>query len=115
RGPSFPHLQGKYIFTDYCSGDFLTFGPGGEVDTLLMTSNSGYSGFGEDLAGEIYVTDVEHGTVKKIVDACPMPDPLVSFDGETLTSTDAMGWQWLLNGVAISGATGQSYVPGANG
>jgi glucose/arabinose dehydrogenase len=115
RGSSFPHLYGKYIFTDYCSGDFLTFGENNEVDTLLLTSNNGYSGFGEDLQGELYVTDVEHGTVKKIVDACPMPDPVVTFDGTTLSSTPAPSWQWLLNGTPVQGATGQSYVPQENG
>ena len=115
RGPSFPHLYGKYIFTDYCNGDFLTFGENYDVDTLLLSSNQGYSAFGEDMAGELYVTDVEHNTVKKIVDACPMPDPVIDFDGETLTSPAASGYQWLLNGVTVSGATGQSYVPQANG
>ena len=115
RGPSFPHLYGKYMFTDYCNGDFLTFGANNDVDTLLMTSNFGYSAFGEDMAGEMYITDVENNNVKKIVDACPMPDPVISFDGQTLTSTIANGWQWVLNGSAITGATAQSYVPQANG
>ena len=115
RGPSFPHLYGKYIFTDYCNGDFLTFGNNYDVDTLLLSTNTGYSAFGQDVAGEMYVSDVEHGTVKKIVDACPMPDPVISFDGQTLTSSVANGWQWLLDGVAVNGATGQNYVPLANG
>ncbi|HQV39942.1 MAG: PQQ-dependent sugar dehydrogenase [Flavobacteriales bacterium] len=115
RGPSFPHLYGKYIFTDYCNGDFLTFGENYDLDTLLLTSNFGYAAFGEDSAGEMYVADVENNNVKKIVDPCPMPDPVISFDGETLTSTAAIGWQWVLNGFAVSGATGQSYVPQANG
>ncbi len=115
RGPSFPHLYGKYIFTDYCNGDFLTFGDNYDVDTLLMTSNFGYSAFGEDIAGEMYIADVENNNVKKIVDACPMPDPVISFDGETLTSTSANSWQWVLNGFAITGANGQSFVPQADG
>lgn len=115
RGAEFPHLYGKYIFTDYCSGDFLTFGANNDVDTLLMTGNSGYSGFGEGFDGELYVTDVDHGTVKRIVDACPMADPVATFDGTALTSTAANSWQWLLNGQPINGATGQNYVPTENG
>ncbi len=115
RGPSFPYLQGKYIFTDYCSGDFLTFGANYTVDTLLMTTNSGYASFGEDVAGELYVVDVDHGTVKKIVDACPMPAPVINFDGTTLSSSAANSWQWILNGVAVPGATGQTFVPLVNG
>lgn len=115
RGPSFPHLYGKYIFTDYCSGDFITFGANYDVDTLLLTTTTGFSGFGEDLAGEVYVANVDNGTVKKIVDACPMPDPVITFNGGILSSTDATGWQWLLNGVAVNGATGQNFSPQVNG
>lgn len=115
RGASFPHLYGKYIFTDYCNGDFLTFGANYDVDTLLMTTNFGYAAFGQDHAGELYVVDHENNNIKKIVDACPMPDPVISYDGETLTSSAANGWQWVLNGFVITGATDQSFVPQANG
>ncbi len=115
RGPAFPHLYGKYIFTDYCSGDFITFGENYALDTLLLSSNNGYSAFGEDHAGELYVTDVEHHTLKKIVDACPMPDPVIAYTGDSLTSSPADNYQWLLNGQPVSGATGQSIVPQANG
>ncbi|MCB0756901.1 MAG: PQQ-dependent sugar dehydrogenase [Flavobacteriales bacterium] len=115
RGSRYPHLQGKYIFTDYCSGDFISFGENYALDTLLMTTNFGNAAIGEDLAGELYVVDHDNGTVKKIVDACPMADPEVTFDGETLTSTTANGWQWLLDGVAIPGATEQSYTPVESG
>lgn len=115
RGSSFPHLYGKYIFTDYCNGDFITFGENYDLDTLLLSSNTGYSAFGEDMNGELYVTDVEHHTLKKIVDACPMPDPVIDFDGDSLTSSEADTYQWLLDGQPISGATGQSYGPQVNG
>lgn len=117
RGSAFPHLYGKYIFTDFCSGDFLTFGPDYAVDTLLLdgNTNAAYSSFAEDVDGELYVTDMAQNKLMKIVDACPMPDPEISFDGETLATTAAGSWQWLLNGVPVVGATGQSYVPLVNG
>lgn len=115
RGTRFPHLFGKYIFTDYCNGDFLSFGENFDVDTLLQTDVYGFSGFGQDAAGELYVTDVEHNLVKKVVDACPMPDPEIDFDGATLTSTAADSWQWYLGGVAITGATGMSFEPVIDG
>jgi glucose/arabinose dehydrogenase len=115
RGPSFPHLYGKYIFTDYCAGDFLTFGEDNEVDTVLMTANYGYSAFGQDIAGELYVSDVEHGTVKKVVDACPMPDPTIDYDGLTLISSPADAYQWFVNGFLIPGATQQTCIPLTNG
>ena len=115
RGPSFPHLYGKYIFTDYCAGDFLSSTAGGQLDTLLMTTTAGYSAFGEDVNGELYVVDVSGGTVKKIVDACPMDDPQITFDGTTLSSTDATTWQWYLDGAIITGATAQNFAPQVNG
>lgn len=115
RGASFPHLYGRYIFTDYCAGDFLSSTPEGQLDTLLMTTTAGYSAFGEDMAGEMYVVDVSGGTVKKIVDACPMDDPQVNFDGTTLYSSDATTWQWYLDGTAVTGATGQTLDPQVDG
>ncbi len=115
RGPSFPHLYGKYIFTDYCAGDFITFGDGFTLDTLLMTNNSGsYSAFGEDQAGELYVTDMSNGKIWKIVDGCPM-DPEITFDGITLTCTPANGYQWYCNGQPVPGATGMTHEPQTNG
>lgn len=115
RGASFPRLYGKYIFTDFCKGDFITFGDGYSLDTLLSSPVNGTSAIGEDVAGELYAVDHEHGTVKKIVDACPMPAPEVSYDGATLTSTAADAWQWFLNGTAIPGATGVFFTPVENG
>ena len=117
RGATFPHLYGHYIFTDYCAGDFLTFADGGtsDVDTLLMTTSAGFSGFGEDVDGEMYVTNILEGQVSKLVDPCPMADPeIVGFDAALFTP-EGQGFQWLLNGVPIPGATEQSYVPAVVG
>lgn len=116
RGPQFPRLYGKYIFTDYCAGDFISFKEGYALDTLLMTSNSGrYSAFGEDVDGELYVTDMTNGRIWKIVDGCPMDDPEITFDGTTLTCSDANGWQWYRNGQPVPGATSMSFVPVTGG
>lgn len=46
----------------------------------------------------------------------PLPEaPVVSFDGITLLSTDAVAYQWYLNGELIPGATDQNLVPEQNG
>jgi hypothetical protein len=42
-------------------------------------------------------------------------DPVISVDGNTLTSNVATGNQWLYNGEEIEGATGQTYVAEATG
>lgn len=113
RGTAWPHLYGHYIFTDYCAGDFITFAAGGmsDVDTLLMTTTAGFSGFGEDVDGEMYVTNILEGQVSKLVDPCPMADPeIVGFDAALFTP-EGQGFQWILNGVPIPGATEQGYLP----
>lgn len=46
----------------------------------------------------------------------PTPDqPFISQNGNLLASSASNGNQWFLNGVAISGATGQFYTPLTNG
>lgn len=117
RGSWYPHHYGHYIFTDYCSGDFLTITDpqNVDVDSMLMTTTQGYAGFGEDLDGQLYVVNQLSGQVKKIYDPCPMADPVITSDGDLLTATEGNSYQWFLNGEAISGATGQTYLAAVSG
>jgi hypothetical protein len=43
------------------------------------------------------------------------PAPVITFDGNTLTSSAPAGNQWYLEGTAIYGATGQTYIPEQSG
>ena len=117
RGSWYPHHYGHYIFTDYCSGDFLTFSDetSTDVDTMLMSGNQGYAGFGEDLDGQLYVVDQLNNLVKKIYDPCPMEDPIMTSDGAVLHAPDGSSFIWYLNGVVISGANSQNYTPTISG
>ncbi len=117
RGQDFPHLYGHYIFTDYCAGDFITFAPGGtsDVDTLLLTSEPGFAGFGEDADGEMYVTNILNGEVSKLVDPCPMADPVIMEMGDHLMAPAGIGYQWVQDGVAIPDAEDQLFYPGTSG
>lgn len=45
----------------------------------------------------------------------PPAAPMITQNGNTLTSTQSSQYQWYLNGVAISGATSQSYSPSQSG
>jgi hypothetical protein len=60
RGAAYPSLQGVYLFGDYCSGRVWTLDrPGGSGDWRMVEAlNDGLqiSSFGEDEAGEVYVT-----------------------------------------------------------
>ena len=44
-----------------------------------------------------------------------VPQPTLSFSGGVLGTDPFAGYQWYLNGVAISGATGQNWTPVHNG
>lgn len=117
RGTTWPHLSGHYIFTDYCAGDFITFAEGGmsDVDTLLLTTIAGFSGFGEDATGELYVTNIQEGEVSKLVDACPMADPTIVEEDDHLVASEGLGYQWLQNGTPIPDAVDQVYFPDVSG
>ncbi len=68
RGAQFPALNGVYLYGDFCSGRIWGMdaaSPGAPV--LLLETRSSLSSFGEDEAGEIYVTDLGRGIVQKLV------------------------------------------------
>jgi glucose/arabinose dehydrogenase len=120
RGAQYPALTGYYIYTDFCLGEFWTISqptPGEYLNEGALTSNtiSGWSGIGEDAAGELYATNLNTGMLYKIVDACPMEQPTITFVDGDLVSSPAAAYQWYLNGQLIDGATDQVYTPVANG
>lgn len=68
RGQEFPSLAGVYLYGDYCSGRMWALdaaNPG--QPRLLLEAGAGLSSFGEDEAGELYVTDLSRGTVRRVV------------------------------------------------
>jgi glucose/arabinose dehydrogenase len=69
RGKSYPALTGAYLFADYCSGTIWglqRIGNSWQRVELLSTSYN-ISSFGEDEAGELYVTDLDRGGVYRVV------------------------------------------------
>ncbi|HWV22841.1 MAG TPA: PQQ-dependent sugar dehydrogenase [Thermomicrobiales bacterium] len=72
RGEDVPGLDGVYLFGDYCSG--LLWGGGQDangdwVKSAPIESGFGISSFGEDSAGNVYVTDLNGGGVYVIAPA----------------------------------------------
>ena len=70
RGTAVPGLAGWYLFSDYCSG--ILMGIPSDVESLtpprtLAQMGISPSAFGEDAAGELYVADIEGGTIYRIV------------------------------------------------
>lgn len=67
RGSSYPNLIGKYLFSDYCLGKIgITTSTG--TTTFSTTFSGNFVSFGEDIAGELYISDISSGTIYKIVD-----------------------------------------------
>jgi glucose/arabinose dehydrogenase len=70
RGSQFPALVGVYFFGDYCSGRLW----GGWQDEQgqwamaeLLQTDAAISSFGEDEAGELYLTDLRNGRILQLV------------------------------------------------
>lgn len=68
RGAQYPALSGVYLYGDFCSGRIWGLdaaNPGASV--LLHETGSSLSSFGEDEAGEVYITDLGRGVVGRLV------------------------------------------------
>jgi glucose/arabinose dehydrogenase len=71
RGKAYPDLVGAYVFGDYCSGElwYVDRGAARGVSPTLAAQVSGLiTGFGENEAGELYLTDAG-GTLYRITDS----------------------------------------------
>lgn len=66
RGTQFPDLVGRYLFADFCSGNFWSLGSngqGGWAATLHGAQEISPSAFGEAANGELYVADYRGGGI----------------------------------------------------
>lgn len=94
-------LNGSNVGTSttmYTSSSFAN----GDVLTCSYTSTCGS------------VTTVNSNSITMVVTALPAT-PTISVNGLVLTSSTTSGNQWYLNGIAITGATNQTYTCTANG
>ena len=119
RGADFPRLSGRYIYSDYCPAPYYSIRPGvGGAwirEQIMATGALGLSCIAENNALELFASNVENGIIYRIVDVCPMDAPVISQNGDVLTSTAAVSYVWYLNGVEIPAATGQSHTALATG
>lgn len=70
RGTAQPALTGAYFYADFCSGRIWSAhrGPdGGWTTTELLQPEMQISSFGEDEAGELFLTDFRSGAVYQLV------------------------------------------------
>jgi glucose/arabinose dehydrogenase len=69
RGDRFPALRGNYFFADYCLGTIWRLAPDGNgrwAPAMLLDSELVISSFGEDVNGELYVTDHARGAIYRL-------------------------------------------------
>ena len=69
RGAAFPLLRGAYLFGDECSGRIRAVDAGGpttQTPAILLDTDHAISSFGEDEAGETYLTDLVSGTLYQV-------------------------------------------------
>lgn len=81
RGGAIPAAFGQGFVADYCTGRIWSYtfsgqslGPVVEHSAALGGFQGRISGFGEDLAGELYVIFHQPGKIEKIVPAAAVPD-----------------------------------------
>jgi hypothetical protein len=65
RGSRASLPSGSYVFGDFCTGEIFLLQNGAQ--SLLLRPDRRISSFGEDEAGEIYITGLDTGTVDRIV------------------------------------------------
>jgi len=70
RGTARPVLAGVYVFGDTCSGTIWGLASGGPMDqepVVLKETARVISSFGQDDAGELYLTDLDSGDIYRVV------------------------------------------------
>lgn len=95
RGTNFSRLAGRYIYTDWCLGRFITLAPNGNgytSETVLESGIMGFAAIGENGQGELYTCNQQTGDVYRIADpaATVRVSAKVFLDGPYDSSTDRM-------------------------
>jgi glucose/arabinose dehydrogenase len=69
RGSAIPALRGAYLFGDYCSGTLWAIDASGgeQAPVKLLATGLAISSIGTDDRGEVYLTDLGGGTVRRLV------------------------------------------------
>jgi len=121
RGGSFASLYGKYIYTDYCSGQFWTTAPdgaGGWTTTPVTTTPQltfQLASFGQDHNGEMYVVSREGNKIYRLVGTPCAPADIYSTSGSLQSCTGNINleapyaagntYQWYRNDTLLAGQT----------
>ncbi|MCF6129365.1 PQQ-dependent sugar dehydrogenase [Flavobacterium sp. AS60] len=67
-GSMYPNFADKYFYSDYCDNKIRTVNSSNVV-TTTASFTGGFTTFGEDINGELYVAGISNGIVYKIIDS----------------------------------------------
>ncbi len=117
-----PHLWGKYIYTDFCSGYFwgINQNTGSFANQqLLNAADYEFVGFGEDSEGGLYALAIGSGIIYRLNGNCTSAPnaPVIDTVAGNLVATGppAAYYQWFLEGQPILGANSGTFAPSQNG
>ncbi|MEO8933011.1 MAG: PQQ-dependent sugar dehydrogenase [Xanthomarina sp.] len=71
RGTLQPHFNGWYFFADYCSNEIGILKNTGSTWNMTFTTpyvGNGWTTFGQDMNGELYIVGIDSGSVFRITD-----------------------------------------------
>lgn len=68
-GSTYPNFANKYFFADYCTNKIGTTNTTGAITWTAALTGGGFTTFGEDSNGELYIASSSNGTVYKIIDS----------------------------------------------
>lgn len=115
RGSAYWRLTGRYLYTDYCGGQIYSLvpnGAGGFTRTqVLATGLYGFAAIGENSAGELFIANENQGRLHRVKEVCTALPPTITPGESVIASSEAIAYQWYLNGAALSGETGQTITP----
>ncbi len=81
RGTTYPNLQGKYLFSDYCNSRIGVINSTNSLTFTTPFSGNNFVCFGEDVNGELYIGSIG-GTIYRITDTSLANE---SFSSEAIT------------------------------
>jgi len=105
RGGDSELLNGVYLGIDYCSGYLFGYriNPASDNEVYDFGNNGfGYTSFGEDENGELYLAR-SNGNIYKVIDPCYTQFPLLSVSNDSLIVDSAAAYHWFVNDSELEG------------
>jgi glucose/arabinose dehydrogenase len=98
HGAQSPALDDAYLYADICAGTISALRPdgadGGYSQRTLLTTDLSITSFGQDEAGEIYVTAYQHGSLYRVVADDSLARTWARADAPVADGDATRTWLW---------------------